>query len=67
MKARPTMTDAEIEAWVADMRTRAPLPPMRNSYDRCTHGLPSTYRYGCRCEECKAAATAGQRGRRAGR
>ena len=26
MKAKPTMTPEQIEAWFADMRTRAPRP-----------------------------------------
>lgn len=55
MKARPTMTDAELEAWVADMRTRAPLTPMLDAFSRHTHGTRSTYVAGCRCQSCRVA------------
>jgi hypothetical protein len=32
-----------------------------------THGLPSTYRHGCRCDECRTAHTADCAARRAQR
>ena len=54
MKAKPTMTPEQIEAWFADMRTRAPRPS-GGPYAACTHGTNTTYRSGCRCGPCKDA------------